>query len=189
MLSLIPEASGQTYQGVVEINEDRLAANLERYFALSEQLPTLLQFATRPGEATGLLLQRLPDSDTATELELDSFEAFWQEVVLLTRTLKEHELASAPFETLLSRLYAERLIKVQPPRSLRFACTCNRDKTQAILRSMGRVELLELLQQEGEIYVTCEVCGVRQAFDAVDVHLLLEHLLPLPHQPGSTPVH
>ena len=60
-----------SYQGVVSLESGSLAANLEAYFANSEQLPTRLFFAFARDTITGLLLQRLPTPDNATEVELE----------------------------------------------------------------------------------------------------------------------
>ena len=180
-LTLIPEDPGQPYQGMVEVNHNHLAGNLERYFAVSEQLSTRLLFAGTRETVTGLLLQRLPDTDTATEIELDQNDAFWDEIGLLTATLSEEELARLEPRTLLSRIYAEHALSLQPPRPLRFSCTCTRARTTAALQSFTREELMDLLKEQGEILVTCEICGKHHHFDPIDVHLLF--------QPGKPTLH
>jgi len=180
-LTLIPEDAEQSYQGLVGITDNHLASNLERYFADSEQLPTRLMFAGSDATVTGLLLQRLPDADDATEIELDQNEAFWEEIGLLTGTLSTGELAVLDPDILLSRLYAEHILTLQPPRTLQFKCTCNRAKTSATLRSLGREDLMELLEEQDEVLVTCEICGECHRFDAFDVHLLFEPETPRLH--------
>lgn len=180
-ITLVPEDSRRPYQGLVDITDRHLAGNLEKYFANSEQLPTLLKFAGTSSSVTGLLLQRLPDGDNATEIELDQNDAFWQEIGLLTRTVSEQELAELEPQSLLARLYAEHALTLQPPRSLRFSCTCSRAKTSATLKSLGREEALDLLEEQGEILVTCEICGECHRFDAFDVHLLFQSETPKIH--------
>lgn len=186
-LTLIPDSADQPYQGMVGITDSRLAGNLERYFLDSEQLPTRLLFAGTGTSVTGLLLQRLPDADHATEIELDQNEAFWEEIGMLTSTLTEGELADLDPQSLLRRLYAAHPLTLQPPRSLRFSCTCSREKTRATLKAFSRDELLALIDEEappkkpGEILVTCEICGAVERFDAIDVHLLFEPETPRIH--------
>ncbi|HEY5644726.1 MAG TPA: Hsp33 family molecular chaperone HslO [Pseudomonadales bacterium] len=186
-LTLVPDDADQPYQGLVGITERHLAGNLERYFLDSEQLPTRLLFAGDGASVTGLLLQRLPDADHATEIELDQNHAFWEEIGLLTSTLSDEELASLDPQTLLRRLYAEHSLTLQPPRSLRFSCTCSREKTRATLKAFSREELLELIEEDvppkqpGEILVTCEICGAVERFDAFDIHLLFASEEPQVH--------
>jgi molecular chaperone Hsp33 len=180
-LTLIPDNSDQPYQGLVGITDSGLAGNLEQYFAVSEQLQTRLMFATTPATVTGLLLQRLPDADDATEIELDQNDAFWEEIGLMMATLTHRELAELDPRVLLTRLYSEHALTLQPPRTLKFSCTCNRDKTSATLKSLGREDLMALLDEQSEILVTCEICGECHRFDAFDVHLLYEPESPRVH--------
>lgn len=186
-LTLIPENTDQPYQGMVGISDDPLSRNLERYFEESEQLPTRLLFAGDGDSITGLLLQRLPDSDNATEIELDGNDAFWDEIGILTATLTDPELAGLAPDTLLARLYAEHTVTLQPPRALAFSCTCNRDKTRDTLQAFSKEELLELLDEDvppkapGEILVTCEICGATERFDTFDIHLMFDRKIPIIH--------
>lgn len=186
-LTLIPDGSKRPYQGLVGITDEHLAANLERYFASSEQLPTRLMFADTDGIVTGLLIQRLPDADDATEIELDRNEAFWEEIGALTGTLTGKELAALDLPTLLGRLYGTHPLTLQPPRPLSFSCTCSREKSAATLKSLGQADLLALLEERaegkmpGEILVTCEICGAVRRFDAFDVHALFGPETPVVH--------
>ncbi|MEZ5553030.1 MAG: Hsp33 family molecular chaperone HslO [Pseudomonadales bacterium] len=185
-LNLIPDAvsddaESQAYQGLVALSGDRLAVNLESYFAISEQLPTRLSFAGTQDSVTGLLLQRLPGRDNATEVEIDHQQALWEEVQLLAATLREEELAGLDCESLITRLFGGATVRVHPPRALRFQCTCNRDKTSTTLLALGRDDLLELLTEQEAISVTCEICGALYAYDAVDVHQLFSPDPPAIH--------
>jgi molecular chaperone Hsp33 len=186
-LTLVPDNADRPYQGMVGITDQHLAGNLERYFEESEQLPTLLRFARDRETVTGLLLQRLPDADNATEIELDQGNAFWEEIGMLTATLSDGELSALDPDTLLSRLYAEHTLTLQPPRTLSFQCTCNRVKTRDTLQAFSREELLELLDEDappkapGEILVTCEICGASERFDAFDIHMMFEPQTPRIH--------
>jgi len=190
-LSLLPSPPAQgspvrdtvhrSYQGLIGLEQGDFAHNLEAYFATSEQLPTRLFFASTSGRVTGLLLQRMPAPYGASELETDDHDALWEELSLLAATVSQAELSELPAHRLLERLFASHSVKLHPSRTLRFACTCNREKTTATLKVLPRSELLELLETQGAITVTCEVCGQAYRYDAVDTHLLLE--------PGEPRIH
>jgi len=165
-------------QGLVEVSAGTLAANLEAYFETSEQLPTRFFLAAADGQVTGLLLQRLPadpnTSEAARDAHSEAWQRAWEEVDLLSRTLTATELGTLEPPALLKRLFAEQVLTLQPPRALRYACTCNRDKTAWTLQALPREELLEILAEDGEVRVTCEVCGRIYRYDAMDTHALLE---------------
>ena len=172
---------GTSYQGVISIAAGDLARNLEDYFANSEQLPTRLFFAMSGSTVTGLLLQRLPAPDDATEVELDHHAALWHEVELLASTLQPGELGELPVETLLTRLFHEHPVTLQPARELKFSCTCSRDRAEQMLQALPKEELLELLETRGSVDVTCEVCGARYEYDKLATHLLYESDEPTLH--------
>ena len=47
-ITIEPAAGGKTYQGIVELSPDGIAASAETYFAQSEQLPTVIRLAAAP---------------------------------------------------------------------------------------------------------------------------------------------
>ncbi|MFM7120091.1 MAG: Hsp33 family molecular chaperone HslO [Gammaproteobacteria bacterium] len=178
VLSLVPDADARgdtnTYQGIVELTEGSFADNLERYFENSEQLPTQLRIAYDGSRVTGLLLQRLPAPPTASEMALEQHEALWREAVLLLGTLTETELARWSIEDLLRRLFHEHTLTLQPGRALQFSCTCSRARTDRMLSSLPKPELVELLAERGSVEVTCEVCGAEYRYDGFDTLALFE---------------
>jgi len=162
------------YQGVVALEDDSLARNLEQYFANSEQLPTRLFIAFAGDSVTGMLLQRLPVADLATELTLDLHDDTWREIELKAETVTPEELAGLPVADLLRRLFHENTVTMHPGRSLEFACTCSRERAERMLQALPKEEILELLETQGMVDVTCEVCGARYEYDKVDAHVLYE---------------
>ena len=142
-LSLIPPPDSQQtpYQGLVELAEPRLSDNLEHYFAVSEQLPTRLFLASNGKRVTGLLLQRLPGSDSATEISRAADDEAWSTLVTLADTLTTAELETLPAATLLTRLFNEYSCRLHPPRELSYRCTCSRQKSDRTLRVLEPAEL------------------------------------------------
>jgi molecular chaperone Hsp33 len=177
-ISLIPDAERSpdavSYQGVVALTGDSLASNLEEYFANSEQLPTRLFMAFEGDRVTGLLLQRLPLADESTEIAVDLRDDLWREVELLAETVTSAELAQLPLEDLLYRLFNEHTVTVHPGRTLEFSCTCSRERAERMLQVLPKEEILELLETQGMVDVTCEVCGAKYEYDRVDAHLIYE---------------
>ncbi|MEQ8860655.1 MAG: Hsp33 family molecular chaperone HslO [Pseudomonadales bacterium] len=175
------DRQANAYQGVVALADDSLARNLEAYFSNSEQLPTRLFFAYAGNTVTGLLLQRLPVADLAPEMTLDLRDDTWRELELLAETLTPEELAHLPVDELLRRLFHEHTVTLHPGRSLEFSCTCSRERAGIMLQALPKEEILELLETQGMVDVTCEVCGARYEYDRVDTHLIYEPEPPRLH--------
>ncbi len=181
-LSLIPPADADQvpYQGLVALQDGSLADNLESYMLNSEQLPSRLFLVSTPTSVTGLLLQRLPDEDLASEINLDHADDAWHSIVTLANTVTDEELLTLTAETLLRRLFAEYPCRLYPPRSLSYRCTCSRSKSDRTLRVLDAGEIRALFAELGEITVDCEFCGTRYRYDAVDIGTLLNSDPPAP---------
>jgi molecular chaperone Hsp33 len=160
----------EPYQGIVGLEGDNLAEAIENYFTRSEQLATRLWLAADGERAVGLFLQELPTFGDSQE--------DWQRVSLLAGTVTERELLLLSGEELLYRLFSEEAVRLFEPEPVSFRCTCSRERVESVLRSMGREELEEGLQQQGELDVNCEFCNRRYRFDAVDVQALLATGIP-----------
>lgn len=164
-----------SYQGLIERSGRNLAEDLDRYFANSEQLPTHFYFAGNgAGSLTGLLLQRLPSADLATDVILEADERAWQAVQRQADRLDLNALENSSAEAFLASTFADQTITLHPPRQLSFDCSCSRERSSNTLRSLPREELLGLLEELGAINVTCEICGASYDYEPFDVHLLLE---------------
>lgn len=186
-LSLIyNEPNRPPYQGMIDLSGNSLAANLETYFATSEQVPTRVFLHADAKRATGLLLQRLPLATGSTLLAEDSHAEQWREVSLLAQTLSAPELHELPLTDLLTRLFKEHEIAITPPRGLHFECTCSRAKSSHILSTIPAAELIELLESlpDNTITVTCEFCGHVFRYNEMDTHQLFAA-----NQPPDPPIH
>jgi molecular chaperone Hsp33 len=174
-LSLIPPADSHQvpYQGLVALQEASLSTNLESYLLNSEQLPSRIYLASSGTSVTGLLLQRLPTADLASDVTVASEEDAWQSILTLADTVSQAELLALPPAEMLRRLFAEYPCRLHPARMLSYRCTCSRSKSDRTLRVLDDEELAELLREQTEITVDCEFCGSRYTYDAVDVNALI----------------
>ena len=168
----------EPYQGIVALEGDSLAQALERYFRDSEQLPTLLRLATRGDTAAGVLLQRLPDAGSAgghdawPDPEADAEDEGWRRATMLGGTVRPEELCERDGEALLGALFHEERVRVFEPAPLRFECSCSRARTDGLLLGLGETEVQSVLEERGEVDITCEFCDANYRYDPVDVAAL-----------------
>lgn len=160
------------YQGLVDLDADSLPHACEGYFSRSEQLPTRLLLAQRGDRAAGILLQALPGQTPDADA--------WTRVQALLETLAEDELFDLPAETLLYRLFHEDGVRLLAEQSLRFACTCTRERVEQVLRGIGETEALAAIEGDAA-QVTCEFCGHTYRFDRVDIAGLFAPPAPPAH--------
>ena len=159
----------QPYQGVVPLAGETIAQVLENYLRQSEQIESRLWLAADDDAAAGVLLQKLPQ-DGGAEPRRDADA--WPRVGALTATLTRDELLALAPEALAHRLYWEEQLQHFAPLAPRFECTCSRERSGRMLRSLGREEADSILAELGHVEITCDFCNARYAFDAVDVRQL-----------------
>ncbi|MEO7053346.1 MAG: Hsp33 family molecular chaperone HslO [Rhizomicrobium sp.] len=166
-ITIEPQRGGQTYQGIVSLSPDGLAASAETYFEQSEQLPTVIRLAAAPlyvaGEkqprwqAAGLMLQMTPEASKAPGRSEDD----WTRLSILARTVEDLELVDtnlAP-EKVLWRLFHEDEVRVLPAEPVTFRCDCDAGRITQILRGYKPEERAGLADEDGVIRARCEFCG------------------------------
>ncbi|HET8710642.1 MAG TPA: Hsp33 family molecular chaperone HslO [Spongiibacteraceae bacterium] len=169
----IDPAQGQRYQGIVPLEGDHLARCLEAYFEQSEQLPTRVWLVADERRAAGLFLQELP-----SRLDAELRAQQWQHLAALAETVSAQELLQLSGDEVLYRLFHQEQIRLLRRDALQFRCSCSRERTESLLRSLGRTELDDILREQGAIEVNCEFCNQLYRFDAADVEGLFEPVAP-----------
>ncbi|MEX2132326.1 MAG: Hsp33 family molecular chaperone HslO [Pseudohongiellaceae bacterium] len=170
-ITIEPE-KGESYQGIVALEDESLAASLESYFARSEQLPSLFFLASEQNRCAGLMLQQMPPGRVLSQQDR---AGAWSTVSQLAATLGRQELLDLDNETLLFRLFNQMEVKIFTPRSVRHRCSCNRERTARALFLLGRDEIMEIVTEQGGVEIGCEFCGKQYNFGPHELDLLFEH--------------
>lgn len=164
---LIEGGKGNNYQALVEVQGATLASALEGYFLQSEQLPTRVCLDGSAERLRGLLIQRLPTGERGRESEED--DVHWQHLEALFATLSPQELAATPVSDLLLKVFPEEEIRIFREKPVQLSCRCSHASISAMLVSLGRPELEQLLAERGEVEVTCEFCGKVYRYTPTDM--------------------
>jgi molecular chaperone Hsp33 len=182
-ITVEPE-NGQRYQGVIALEGDTLAECLEIYFKRSEQLQTRFWLAADGHNAGGFLLQALPMQLSESE---DDRQDKWQHAESLAMTIKREELLELEQEVVLHRLYHEDPVRLLELNSVRFECSCSRQRTERALISLGRAELESILEEQGKVELDCQFCMQQYQFNAADIAALFDQ--PDQDESAGQPLH
>jgi len=136
---------GEHYRSSVELSAMELATDLERYFAVSDQVPTRVALSS----AGGVLLQCLPGADPCVLERLGA----------PMRQQLEQALASGSAATAARVLFAEEPFDVLATYPLEWKCTCSKDRVLRALATLGSEELLDMIAKEGKAAAKCQFCG------------------------------
>jgi molecular chaperone Hsp33 len=155
-----------TYQSIVPIQSLSMAQNLMNFFALSEQVATLIIMASDNKKVVAMLLQLLPEQNS------EQREEFWQYATTLGQTMTDVELLNLSNKTILHRLYHETDIRLLLEKESHFHCRCNPEKMKNVLKVLGQDDVKLLLEEHGKIDVTCDFCNQHYYFDSIDIELI-----------------
>ena len=156
---------GEAYQGIVPIEGSTIAEMLQNYMLRSQQIDTSLWLHCDGESASGMLLQKLPNSPKLGEADADA----WNRVNILANTVTNDELKNLAPESLLSKLFSEENIRLFEAKPTQFRCSCSKAKVGNMLRLLGAEEVESILAELGKIEVNCDFCNKQYAFDALDI--------------------
>lgn len=160
-------ATGERYQGIVPLEGASLSEAVERYFAQSEQVPTLIRSAVRAGPggciAGGLLVQHLPDGEEGRErLHVRMDHPAWEHVAVLAGSTRHEELVDPELslEALVWRLFHdEREVRVLQGDALTRGCRCTLVHFEDVLARFPKEDRNDMRDENGIIRVDCAFCS------------------------------
>lgn len=179
-MSITIEATktGEPYQGIVALEGESLSDAIASYFRNSEQLETDLMLAVGDNGVAGMLLQKLPGEAPDPD--------GWERTRQLGMTLTDNELLSLAPEDLLHRLFHEEQVRFFGSESVVFECACSRDRSDSLIVGLGLEEAESILEEQGQIEITCEFCDMQYRYDPIEVGLLFA---PTTSVDGDSTVH
>lgn len=171
--------SGRFYQSLVPLEGDSMQQIFEHYLAQSEQVEAFLRLHADGGALCGLLLEKLPGSDSK---DPDG----WDRVRHLAGTLALEETRNAQPYALLTRVFPEELMRVFRLHAVAYHCPYDEDKVKDMLRGLGREEVESILAEHGAVIIRNEMCNHEYRFTADSVAELFA-APPVRNSPASPP--
>jgi len=147
----------EPYVGSIGMFTGEIADDIAMYFVESEQIPTacalgvLIDTDQTVTSAGGYLIQLLPGADLDM---VEKIEAGVRRVGAVSAALKDGMDAAGLLRAVLSDFE----LQVLDTHPVEYRCYCSRDRVERALVSMGREELKQLIQEQGEADLTCQFC-------------------------------
>ena len=160
-------ATKKRYQGIVPLEGRSLAEACERYFAQSEQVPTLIRVSVRieadSAVAGGFLLQHLAEGEEGRErLHVKMDQPEWQHVSVMAGSIRHEELVASEIsmEALVWRLFhEEEEVRTQPGALLTRGCRCSVEHFEEVIGRFPVDEQTEMRDDSGAIVADCAFCS------------------------------
>lgn len=160
--------SGERYQGIVPLEGGSLSEAIERYFAQSEQLPSLVRAAVAANGlaghvAGGILIQHLAEGEEGRErLHVRMDHPEWEHVAALGGSIRADELTDAalPLDGIVWRLFHEEdEVRVLSASRLARGCRCSEAHIRDVIGRFPASEQAEMVDGDGLIRVDCAFCA------------------------------
>ena len=160
------------YQGIVQLEEE-ISKATELYFSNSEQLETKfstfnyydIDEADRADLFPGglIMLQKMPIKNKFLE---ETNKEVWELSRSFLSTLKKEEFLSTKLSSkdILFRVFNELKVITYNEIEIKDKCRCSQDRVQFALNNLGKKELSEIADENGDIRVTCEFCKTERLF-------------------------
>lgn len=163
------------FQSYVPREGNSISEAFETFLSQSEQLPSKIWLAADAQHIGGVMIQKMPETDQQDE---DG----WDRIAHLTTTVQDDELLNLQAEELLHRLFHEEMIELFKDEEVTYECPQDRERVEAMLKSLGEEELRRLLEEQGEIVIHNEICNFHMRFNAEDIDALFAEDVKTPLQ-------
>lgn len=164
----------EPYAGQVDIQNGEIAQDLTYYFAVSEQVPSVVSLGVLTDRtdysircAGGYIIQLMPGcpEDIIPQLEQACISA-----PPVTEMLKDGMMP----ETILEKLLGPLDFRVMDRMPVSFRCDCSRQRVEKALIALGQKEIRSLIAEGNPVTLNCHFCNTDYTFSVDELIDILQ---------------
>ena len=165
----------EPYVGRVELQTGEIAEDIAYYYAVSEQIPTVVALGVLVDvdctvkAAGGYIIQLMPD---AIEEEITQIEENLKNAKPVSTMIAEGLSPEQLIESVLKNFELTENTEVTPE----YKCNCSRERIERVLISVGREELSRIIEEDGETELGCYFCGAKYKFSGDELREILSRV-------------
>ena len=164
----------ESYSGQSTLVSGEIAEDLAHYFYISEQQPSAVNLGVLVDKdisvkaAGGYILQLLPNID---EGYIDKIENVLKSAKPISSLIDEGLTPEEIMEGLFGEFEMEILDKIH----IEYKCSCNREKIERILLSLGKKDINDIIEEDGQAEIVCHFCNGKYKFSKDDLLRLIDY--------------
>lgn len=165
----------EPYIGYVKLVSGEIAEDFAYYFAYSEQVPTIVALGVLVDadgsvlNSGGYMIQLMPD---AGEDIIDFLENKVSLLPSVTAMLSEGKTP----EEILEAVLGEKSLKFFDKSPCSFNCNCSRERMERNILSLGKSEIMDIINEQGDAETQCHFCNSKYHFSREELTKLVEAL-------------
>lgn len=162
----------EPYVGQIPIVSGEIGDDISSYFAASEQTPSavglgvLVEVDGHVAASGGFIIQLMPEAD---EVVISKLEERLGRIKSVTDMIS----SGLDAEGMIKDILGDIEYKVLDKKHVDYKCNCTRERMERALISLGKKELEELIQQQGNAELVCHFCNNKYSFDKEELTALL----------------
>ena len=176
----------EPYTGTIALVDGEIADDLTAYFYISEQQNSSVALGVKVerdlsiGAAGGMIIQMLPDAEEGAVDALEKMIGEMPPLTTLISGLAEDQAASKRLAALLQEIFKDVPEEYQPEildeREIRWECDCSRERIENALLTIGRKDLTEIIEEDGQAELQCQFCCKKYHFNKDDLVAILDRM-------------
>ena len=180
----------EPYMGSIAFVTGEIADDLTAYFFISEQQNTSVALGVKIEHedlsvhcAGGMIIQMLPGFDDAA---VDALEEMLKDLKPLTTLIDEVMAVSggkteeAILNELLYHIFKDMPAEFTPEvleyKDIQWKCDCSEERIEKALMTIGREDLTEIIEEDGQAEMVCQFCETKYHFDKEHLERLLAQM-------------
>lgn len=163
----------EPYTGQVPLATGEIAEDLTLYYARSEQIPSavalgvLVDVDMTVKAAGGFIIQLMPEAD---EKSAEKLEKIIGDIPPVTQMVSE----GMNGEDIIRKVLDGFELNVFEQLPTQYQCDCSRHRIERALISLGKKELQDIIEEQGQAELTCHFCDRVYLFNRDELSKLLE---------------
>lgn len=155
----------EPFTGIIPLQTGEVAGDVAYYLTVSEQIPSAVIIGltlSHKGAVTssgGILIQTFPDTQEETIAKVE------ENIASMSMSLGESLREGVDIQEVLKVLFNNEEITPLDSRPIRASCRCGRRMIRAMLASLHREDLRDMIDKDGGAEVTCTFCARKYHFD------------------------
>jgi len=179
----------EPYIGNIALVSGEIADDLTAYFFISEQQNSSVALGVKVDRdlsvlsAGGMIIQMLPDAEIRS---VDALEEMLDKLKPLTTIIEEVVLRAAGrtqegilvelCETIFASMPLEYHPEILEYRDLNWNCDCSRERLEQVLITIGKEDLQEMVEEDGQAEMVCQFCEKKYFFEKEQLEQIISQI-------------